>query len=386
MPTEVELGELVRKVVRVQPLLADPTSNIFAPGSDGPPRRFGFWGDSHIAAGPFMPTLMQVLGAHGVQVAPSYLPPTMGRANVRLAGLRAWCMGSGWSTQLAYTQHADDIDVGPALARRVTAAGPESYVWLDLRDSERRAVVRQVRLAYSMPEGATVEYVIDDGAPQQAILAPSAQSQLLVLAGTHPMSTLKLSVSSGQLAMDGFLLDYQRAPAVIFDVFGIPSSTVAGWAHADPARVAQALHGTSYDGVLLEYGTNEGAASDFDADRYARLLENALRNLRAVFPAGKVGCVLVGPPDRGVLGRGHTRAQLLEHATIEAEIERAQQRVASRFDCVTWNWQDLMGGPGGSYGWALARPPMMAVDLTHLSAAGYRETAHALAHSLGWEQ
>jgi lysophospholipase L1-like esterase len=76
----------------------------------------------------------------------------------------------------------------------------------------------------------------------------------------------------------------------------------------------------------------------------------------------------------------------LEHATIEAEIERAQQRVASRFDCVTWNWQDLMGGPGGSYGWALARPPMMAVDLTHLSAAGYRETAHALAHSLGWEQ
>ena len=43
-----------------------------------------------------------------------------------------------------------------------------------------------------------------------------------------------------------------------------------------------------------------------------------------------------------------------------------------------------MGGPGGSYGWALNMPPLMGRDLTHLSRDGYKRTGDALAHSLGW--
>ena len=42
------------------------------------------------------------------------------------------------------------------------------------------------------------------------------------------------------------------------------------------------------------------------------------------------------------------------------------------------------GGAGGAYRWLYADPPLMASDLTHLTPAGYRRTAGALARSLGW--
>ena len=61
-----------------------------------------------------------------------------------------------------------------------------------------------------------------------------------------------------------------------------------------------------------------------------------------------------------------------------------QSEVGARLGCAAWNWQSLMGGPGGSYGWANHNPPLVGSDLTHLTGAGYKRTGEALARSLGW--
>jgi hypothetical protein len=382
MPSDAELGELARTVIRDQPPL-DPQA-IPGLSIDGAalPRRIAFWGDSHIAAGPFMPTLIDALRARGLSVAPHFLPPTMGRANVVLPGLRAHCIGSGWSTDIAYTASAT-VEIGPSLVNRVADGGPESYLWLDLRDASRQARVRRLQLVYRAPAGATIEYRLDDGSAHPASLAGTSDSHVLSVEGERPISTIKLQVTRGKLELYGIMLDYEQPPAVSFDVFGLPSATVRGWANADPAFLARALHGTSYDGVVLEYGTNEGAASDFDPDKYAAMLGKALGNLRQVLPTAS--CVLVGPPDRGVLraGRG-APLPLLAFGRVHQQIESIQRQVGSRYGCVSWSWQDLMGGPGGSYGWARAQPSMMGHDLIHLSPDGYRRTGRALARSLGW--
>jgi lysophospholipase L1-like esterase len=382
MPSNSELGPLNATAIRPQPMLPRAIVTGFAPGSSTHPRRIAFWGDSHLAGGPLAATLMNSLRDSGYTVGARFLPPSMGRANVNLAGLRAYCIGSAWTTKVAYTG-SSAIDTGPALLTRLVDAGRDSYLWLDLRNAARQADVSHVELVYRAPAGATVSYVLDDGKPANSRLPPTTASQSLTLGARAPLSTLKLTVSSGKLALLGIVLDRAKEPDVILDVFGVPSATVKGWANTDPAALAQSLRGVTYDAVVLEYGTNEGADADFDVNSYARTLDEALRHLRQVFP--KASCVLMGPPDRGVLKTPQGKLPpLLAYSYVHRQIETTQREVGVRYGCAAWSWQGLMGGPGGSYGWANARPGLMGRDLIHLSPDGYRLTGRSLAHSLGW--
>jgi hypothetical protein len=382
MPSDAELGPLARTVIRPQPLFDTQAIEGLLPATTAQPRRIAIWGDSHIAGGPFASTLIQSLRERGLTVAPRFLPPTMGRANVGLSSLRSYCIGSAWTTDIAYTSPTP-VDIGPSLVNRVVDAGVESYLWLDLRDASRQADVRQIQLVYTAPSGGSIDYAIDDGPRRTATLQAGTDSQILALGTGRAISTIKLRVSQGKLVLQGFILDRPQPPEVTFDVFGLPSATVKGWANANPATLAQALHGVSYDGIVLEYGTNEGADPNFDGEKYADMLSRALGNVRQVFP--KASCVLVGPPDRGVLRQGKGGSlPLLTYGRIHQRIESIQRDVGSRFGCVEWSWQDLMGGPGGSYGWAHADPSLMGRDLIHLSPDGYRLTGRSLAHSLGW--
>lgn len=384
IPGPEALGALAQPVVREPPLI-DPSSLPGFALSDaaGPrPRRIAVWGDSHVAAGAFMPTLVKRLQARGGTVATRFLAPSMGRANVRLPALHAYCIGPAWSTELAYTAHGR-LQVGPGLMNRSAQAGPGAYLWLDLRGADRQAVVRQLQVVLRAPQGATLEVSVNDGPAQAAVLAGDGRSQALVIGADSPIGVLKLRVSEGALVLHGFILDYVHPPRIAFDVFGVPSATAQGWANLDPDYFKQSLHGQDYDAVVLEYGTNEAASPDFDAERYEVGLTAALTALRKVFPAAS--CLLVGPPDRGVrVPRGGQRMDLLRYSKAVARIQSAQARIGVRFGCVQWNWQNLMGGEGGSYGWARRAPPLMGPDLTHLTPSGYTITGEALARSLGF--
>ena len=382
MPPREVLGDLARPVIKDPPAL-DPSRIPKFALHDG--RHFALWGDSHVAAGPLPVQLAQAIRERGVSVGPRFLPLTMGRSNVRLP-IRAYCMGQAWTTELAYVA-PQTVLTGPALASRAAAAGAESYLWLDVRNANREPVLRRLQLVYRpVGEGTTIDYTVDDGPEQHATLAASdTQSEVLAIAGDMPISTVKLHVSKGRLVLQGIILDYEKEPQVTFDVFGLPSSTARGWEMVDPAYLAQALHGLSYDAVILEYGTNEGNDPRFDRDAYRAALTKTLSNMRTVFP--HASCVLLGPPDRGVLVKKsarHAPLDVLRYARIHQAISAVQANVGRSFGCEAWDWQELMGGPGGSYGWAYNNPVLMGRDLTHLTAAGYRHIASALAKSLGW--
>ncbi|MEI9885099.1 MAG: hypothetical protein WDN08_01150 [Rhizomicrobium sp.] len=389
IPSGAEVGDLARPVDLNPPVLDLARIPEFAlkdAGGAARPRRFAFWGDSHIAAGPMMAQLQQAIRARGETVAAHFLPPTMGRANVRLPALHAYCIGPGWSTALAFKEQ-DVQAVGPALANRVAAAGPDSYLWIDFRTADLKPQLRGVEIAYRTAQpGTEIAFSVNDGQEAAVPLASEPGAHRLVIHADALLSTLKLRVTHGQLVLQGFVLEYDQPPLVALDVFGLPSSTARGWANADPAAIRDALAGEAYDGVVLEYGTNEGNEAEFDRARYAAGLTAALTNMRAVFP--QASCVLIGPPDRGVLlprrGARPRGLDYLKYAKIHAKIADVQGDVAAKFGCVSWNWQDFMGGPGGNYGWAHHDPVLMGADLTHLTRDGYQRSGTALATSLGW--
>jgi len=380
IPSAEELGPLAHTVIRDEPVIDPARIPQFSIGET--PLHVAVWGDSHIAAGPFMPTVQDILRARGLTVAAHFLPPTMGRANVRLSALHSYCIGHGWSSELAFTSPTP-LRTGIGLINRIADAGPESYLWLDLRDKDRQPSVRKLTILYRADQEGSLAYMVNDGPEQTVALSASPDSQALVISGDALISTIKFRIAEGTVVLHGFILDYDAPPAVTFDVLGLPSATARGWANADTTYLAHSLHGIDYGGVVLEYGTNEGNTLQFDRGKYEAGLVAALANMRALFP--HASCVLIGPPDRGVLMRHDAGSlPLLTFSRIHQQIESTQAEIGAQYNCVAWDWQDVMGGSGGSYGWALATPPLMGRDLTHLSRDGYKRSGEALARSLGW--
>jgi hypothetical protein len=406
VPTEEDLGELAHPPPVPRPTV-DPAlvTGFSLHSADGAlrPLRIGIWGDSHMASGVFSGELAKAIAARGADVDTAYLPPTMGRSGVRLP-IRKYCQATTWRLEAAYTAASRGVLAGPSLVT-LRSTRKAAFLWLDFRrDSQPSRVVR-IRVMYQPTATAsTLGIMIDSATEQRVVLERStASSDLtrtaeieLVTKGGAPISTVKLRVIDGAFALQGFMLSNRDPRPVTMDVFGLPSATMRGWSQIDAAYMKDALRGTSYDAVMLEYGTNEGNATNFDRDRYAASLSSALENFRAVFPES--ACLLIGPTDRGVRirkpsasrsRRGPAKPQpppdLLKYARVHRDITEVQAEVGRKYNCASWDWQAFMGGPASMYSWVLATPPRAAKDLTHLTPAGYRQSADAVARALGWE-
>jgi hypothetical protein len=323
----------------------------------------------------------------------------MGRSGVRLP-IGKYCQSSTWRLDPAYVASSQTMRVGPSLVDlRSTRSG--AYLWLDFRRDAQPSRVVAVRVMYAPTASAsTLGVRLDDGLEQRVTLARApagsgtvSTAEIAITAtGGAPLSTLKLRVIEGMAVLQGFMLAHRDPAPITLDVFGLPSATVRGWAQADPAYLEDALRGQTYDAVMLQYGTNEGNASNFTRESYAAGLTRALEGMRAVFP--DAACLLIGPTDRGVRVRrpaaGRRTAKplpppdLLKFARVHREITEVQAEVGRHYGCASWDWQAFMGGPAGIYSWVLSTPPRAARDLTHLTPAGYRESAAALARALGW--
>lgn len=391
------LGDAIEPPPDADPQLAEQ----FRPGVAGVRgpgiRRLAIWGDSHIASGVFGDELRRILGLGGIDTGSAFIPPFMTRRGVRIP-VRAFCVGSAWNLSLAYVSRVA-VATGPALAEMRVDGNPEGgYLWLDLRDAEREPEVLRLRMLYRPMAGeAEIAVSVNEG-PEESYFLEAASDydepapKEIYFEDGDLLSTVKIRVVAGQVALQGFFVDKVTEPSLTMDVFGFPGATINGWAVADPQHLSAAFYERGYDAVVLEFGTNE-AAGDFDPERYSQMLDRALMNMRRVFP--DAACLLVGAPDRGSVvrrKRGSRRGaapsvdQLLRHSRIHARINEIQAEVGATFGCSTWDWQQAMGGAGSAYRWSRMSPPLMSGDLIHLTVPGYRRSAGALARHLGWGQ
>jgi lysophospholipase L1-like esterase len=344
------------------------------------PLRVAFWGDSHVAAGYITDELVKYLEAGAYAVETRVIPASVGRAGVRLP-LKKTCKGGEWRLQPSYSSPTT-MQVGPSLAN-LRSGKVGDYLWLDFRYRPDQQVRRLQIHALPTAARTAIGVRIDDG-PEVRIEVKSA---VIELRATSSISTLKLRVLQGEFVLQHLTLDYARPSSITLDVFGLPSATVKGWANADVAYLKKSLAPDAYEAIVLEFGTNEGAVDRFNPAAYAAMLAASLRNVRQVLP--HASCVLMGPTDRGMRlsgGRRNERIDLMYYARVHQQITRIQGEVGASFGCAVWDWQRFMGGPGSMYLWARDTPPLSAGDLIHLTPAGYRRTAAALADSLGWRE
>lgn len=357
------------------------------------PRRIAIWGDSHLAAGSFSAELRRVLGAQGSVPRPSYLPLTMGRAGVNLP-LRGFCM-DGWKSELAYSSRTERLATG--IGMNALQGEPGAYLWLDLRNAAGDAEIESVDLFFNASSAASAVVSADGGPEARVVLdADNAFGRVRISGNAGSVSVLKLRAQSA-LTLHAVKLNYREPPVAVLDTFAIPGATMRAWQQLDAVFFARYFDQSSYDMVMLEFGTNEGNARPFDAQAYAQMLDAGLRQFRLVFPTAR--CVLIAPGDRGTLlpksrkkgaragaaDSSGLSANLLRFSAIHEKIFQLQQQAGSRHGCLAWSMQNAMGGPGSAYRWMLADPPLMARDLIHFTPPGYQRLAQELADALGWK-
>ena len=359
----------------------------------------GIWGDSHSAANFFSDELVATLGLSKNQYRPTFIPPSFGRGGVRLP-IKKYCKSDGWSYLLAYTSKLSSAQFSPSLIS-LTSNISGSNLAVDFRFSDNRPALESLTILLRPSSDDISINLTVDSLTFDNVNIPAGDDRI-ILKASSPFSIVKLMLQSGSLTIEGFLPTYTTEPSLFLDTFGIPGATAKGWKNIDPIYMKKKLPPQQYDLAILQYGTNEGADRNFDPISYKESLSLSLGKFKSVFPSTE--CVLIGPTDRGVLikrikinerkknktnkiklakqAKSINYVDLLKYSSVHQNISEIQASVASEFGCKFWNWQNAMGGKGGSYGWFHKNPRLMANDLIHLTIPGYQESARTFVESV----
>ena len=342
-----------------------------APQQASPPQtsplRIALWGDSLTSAPDFIDAALDAAGIPKAGMQPSFIATGIKVPGLRLP-VKSACASAGWTTGYAHKETRNPARYGKGVLS-LRSGTPGDSILLDFRSPSPTARVKQLDLLFEKPsaDGSLLLGVSVDGGDERLVPLSRSNATRLQIRPQAPMAALRIRLVSGQLTVHGFEPVYQEAPSAILDTFSVPGGMLRSWSFTD-ARLLPAAPSDEYNLVLVQYGTNEGAAPKFSRNAYLDYLRGNLGLLRSVYPRAR--CILIGPPDRGVPGAAGPAA--LKYAAVHSQIAQAQKQVGAEQGCAFWDWQAAMGGAGAAARWAGMAPPQMQKDLTHLSAKGYQ--------------
>ena len=264
----------------------------------------------------------------------------------------------------------------------LSSENPGDTIVLDFRFPLPSTRVRQLTLLYEKPtpdSSLMLGVSVDKGDENFISLSRTSGSALRIRPDT-PMAAIRIRLVSGRITVHGFVPLYQQPPAAIVDTFSVPGGLLRGWSNTSERLFPAPSEGApGYSLILVQYGTNEGADPGFSDESYVSYLRANLSRLRKFYPRSR--CILIGPPDRGVVGSiGPPGA--LKYSIIHHQIALAQKQVGREHRCEFWDWQAAMGGAGSADRWNKMNPPQMQQDLTHLTTKGYQVSGRMFAADL----
>lgn len=344
------------------------------------PSAIGLWGDSLTSERDFIQAALQTAGISTMTAMPSFIQAGMTVPGLRLP-LKTGCASQGWHAAYAHKEKPGQLGFSKGLVS-LSSENPGDSIALDFRFPSPSVRVRQLTLLYEKPEprgSLLLGVAIDDG-DERLISLSKTPGSVLQIRPEAPMASIRIRLVSGKMTLHGFAPSYQEPPAAILDSFSVPGGMLRSWSNTSE----RLLLGTSevaarYSLILVQYGTNEGANPEFSRESYVSYLRTNLARLRKFNPQAR--CILIGPPDRGVVGSVDP-AGALKYSTVHRQIALAQRQVGLEHHCEFWDWQAAMGGPGSAVRWSRMNPPQMQQDLTHLTAKGYQVSGRMFAEAL----
>ena len=254
----------------------------------------------------------------------------------------------------------------------MSSSDPADFGWLETTHTNinGRHVSYYDIFTLAQPDGGTLLVTVDE-VPPRAIFTESDQLEFAWHRVEVPWGAHRLTVQplgDGEVRIFGVSSEAE-GPGVLVDSMGIRGRTARTWLFWNPEMAMQGLRALAPDMVVLAYGTNEAADTNYRMGQYREDLRQVLAMMRRGSP--HAACILVGPTDRG-FWVGRNTIDIFERTAMVAQVQR---EVAPEYDCVFWDWQLAMGGEGSIAAWQLTEPRLSSRDLIHLTQAGYELSA-----------
>ena len=220
------------------------------------------------------------------------------------------------------------------------------------------------------PGGAAIRVSLDGG-PLEAIETAGEgplRWERQVGAGRHRLSLEAPPAGEGLPAAALIVgADIEReGPGIVVDDLGVNGQKLSAWLRWDMAQVRPWFERRPFDLMILSYGSNDGQPPTVTPDKFRDEARQSVARARTLRP--EAICMLIGPADRGWRLPGSAEYVVWDsHRWINA----IMAEVAVEQGCLSWDYQEAMGGPGSMYGWSKAG--LLAPDLIHLTAKGGAE-------------
>lgn len=377
-------------------------------------------GDSHTAGDAITAALRDALQARLGNGGRGLMPAGRPHPGVRLRGVSVTQSG-GWSARGLFGSGAAD----PWPPRGITG--------YTISSSSPGAALSLTADASFTAFGVCVAASADG--PHLA-LTLGTDTQELAFAGTGPecrrivpaapTDSARLELISGDAIVTGWWVE--RPSGVIVSNLGVPGSQLQFLGRADDATIAAQFAALPPDLIILAFGTNEGFAPFFDANRLESQIREQVARIRRL--AGTAPILLIGPPDAasrntelrrnapgeatdcndaiqrtpgrlpvdgldiplwsdeggtlapdpvqfsGPVPRPVRRGLPLFNPPALAAASAVQRRLAGELGLAFWDWRARQGGACAAVRWM--QSGLMGPDFIHYSPAGGTEVARML--------
>lgn len=338
----------------------------------GQPIRVSVWGASHTGGDYFTGRLRRALqqrygdGGHGF-VWPARLYAHHRASDVNL------CRTDGWRSDWVGRKGGRHDGLYGFGGASVSSSDPLDFAWIETtRDNRQGRAFSAVDLfMLGHPEGGSLLVTVDDTAPRVVSTYEASpvlrHVRLKVPDGGHRVELRPLG--DGEVRVLG-ASPHRSGQGVLVDSLGIRGRMARTWLSWDRGLVIPGIRALAPDLVVLAYGTNEAADTDYRMERYREDLTRVLSVVREGAPGA--ACVLIGPSDRAV---EVTKGRAWRVWGRTAPVAQVQREAALASGCAFWDWQQASGGPGSMVAWRLHDPPLAGWDFIHFTQAGYEESA-----------
>lgn len=172
----------------------------------------------------------------------------------------------------------------------------------------------------------------------------------------------------GDAELCGVVMERADESGVVVDSLGISGARFATPLAWDEPTFTAEIARRAPDLVVLEYGTNESAASNLHPDEYAKHAAELIARIRQAAP--ETDCIVVGP------------TEIEAHPDAVAIVSPAIEAAAEKRGCAFWDTYHVMGGPGSMHAWRTGDVQLAGSDGIHLTADGYTKLGALLAADL----
>ena len=345
------------------------------------PVRIAYFGDS-IVEGDLITqdlraALQRTFGGNG----PGYLPITSEVASFRITVRHDF--SSSWTTS-SILQRKRPAPVGIAglvflpNCRREEGVEPLCEAWVEYGTTRLWPAFQEIqslRLFYSGAEPpAAVEWTADDQPPQFLDLEPGEGVKEAVIRPETPARRLRLVVR-GRNAFPVYGCSWENDGGIMLDNFALRGNS--GLALTEiPGAMLRAFHRLlHYDLIILHFGVNVSSAETRDYSWYKAGMARVIAHFRSALPDTPI--LLISAGDRST----KDRADYVTIPTLPALVE-AERQAAEEGGAAFWDLYGAMGGLNSMVAWVKHKPPLAALDYTHLSSAGSRRVADFLYNAL----